>query len=226
MSALIIGFGHKARNGKDEAIKAIIAANPDVHIKRYGFGDALKREVNAAAMAAGGMEKLLAQGGVPDDRYGQLSTCFVPFSSNVVFHPDAPTDDPLCPLGKQRTLLQWWGTEYRRAQDPNYWVQKTMEMIAQDAPDVALICDVRFPNEAEGIRAAGGYIVRVRRLGYVSDVPQHVSETALNGYGPMSWDAVIDVPDGQLELLKEDAVNTFEFIRELDFANRRVHAPV
>lgn len=193
---LIIGFGYKARNGKDEAIKAIMAALPDASVKRYGFGDALKNEVNdAAAKHPNGMAGLCARFCVPYD-------------------PNPPMDDPLCPLGKQRALLQHWGTEFRRAQDPDYWVKKTMQQIAEDAPDVALICDVRFPNEVMGIWKAGGYVVRVRRLGYVSDVPQHVSETTLDCLGPLDWDACIDVPDGNLEELQQDAVNVFMFLQE------------
>ena len=206
---LIIGFGHKARNGKDEAIKAIIAANPARDIRRYGFGDALKREVNSAALPyAGKMRHLIAA--------LQEANC-VP--DCVQYDDDADMTDPLCPYGKQRTLLQWWGTEYRRAQDPDYWVKKTMVQISQDSPEVALICDLRFPNEMAGVQNAGGYCVRVIRTGYKSDVPEHVSERALDGVGKMDWDYVIEVPDGRLEQLQEEAVNAFEL---LDDANRSI----
>jgi hypothetical protein len=93
-----------------------------------------------------------------------------------------------------RRLLQWWGTDLRRAEDPNYWVEKGIQAardllqvpVMEDA--VPVFTDVRFPNEAEAIRAEGGLIVRVwapegvrrRRLG--EDPPQHASETALDGY--------------------------------------------
>jgi hypothetical protein len=215
---LIIGFGHKARNGKDEAIKAIMAATPDASVKRYGFGDALKNEVNVAVEGAISIYRTTGPGTVQDVM--RTLCCEM---AGVAFDADPPMDDPLCPYGKQRALLQWWGTEFRRAKDPDYWVKKTMQQIAEDAPDVALICDLRFPNEAEGIRAAGGYIVRVRRMGYVSDVPQHVSETALDGYGPMSWDACIDVPDGCLELLQEGAVNVFRFLQAVQLSLSAQH---
>lgn len=225
---LIIGFGHKARNGKDEAIKAIIAANPTRDIRRYGFGDALKREVNEAAVAAGGMEKLFPVC-VPDllpileiiEPGARYMTTVSPTRKfeMISYDPNPDMSDPLCPYGKQRALLQWWGTEFRRAQDPDYWVKKTMDRIASDRPEVALICDLRFPNEMAGINGVGGYCVRVSRLGYKSDVPEHISEHALDDVDRMDWDHVIEVPDGNLEQLQEEAVNAFEL---LDDANRSI----
>jgi len=198
---LIIGFGHKARHGKDEAVKALVSlcGCPTPCIRRYGFADALKREVTEAAETVGDMWEFMVA-------LDPLLPSWVKYDSN----PDMT--DPLCPLGKQRTLLQWWGTEYRRAQDPDYWVKKTMARISEENPEVALISDLRFPNEVEGIRAAGGYVVRVDRVGYVSDVPEHVSERALDGMSEMDWDYVIKAPDGGLQVLCEEAVNALNFL--------------
>lgn len=199
---LVIGFGHKARHGKDEAIKAVLqecAGQRDA--RKYGFGDALKREVNEAARDAGGMFGLFV-----------AMRSALPEWVQYDFH--APMDDPLCPYGKQRTLLQWWGTEYRRAQDPDYLVKKTMARIAQENPEIALICDVRFPNEVEGgIRAAGGYVVRVDRVGFVSDVPEHISEKSLDHFTALDWDYVVSAPDGRKDVLVEEALNAFEFLK-------------
>ena len=51
-------------------------------------------------------------------------------------------------------LLQWWGTEFRRADNENYWVDQTLWDIAEwlyelpeDKVNVALIGDCRFDNE-------------------------------------------------------------------------------
>lgn len=83
-----------------------------------------------------------------------------------------------------RRLLQWWGTDYRRAQDENYWVNKAFEYYDDDQDLV--FDDVRFPNEAEAIRERGGLVVRVlapidireKRLGTLP--PEHASETAMD----------------------------------------------
>lgn len=44
-----------------------------------------------------------------------------------------------------------------------------------------LVTDVRFPNEADAIEAAGGKVVRVVRHGHDDPAHRHVSETALDG---------------------------------------------
>lgn len=88
-----------------------------------------------------------------------------------------------------RRLLQWWGTDFRRAQEENYWVKRA-ERIAYAASKqgfTPVFTDVRFPNEAKMIRSHGGIIVRVeapqstreRRLGTLP--PEHESEVAIDG---------------------------------------------
>jgi hypothetical protein len=85
----------------------------------------------------------------------------------------------------QRWILQAYGTEYRRAQDPEYWVKKTLTEAVHAEMDVELvvITDVRFENEAEAIRTAGGFVAQV--MAYESDraerlggeiPPDHASE--------------------------------------------------
>lgn len=202
MTPLIIGFGHRARHGKDEAVKAILAECGTLRdARKYSFADALKREVNAAAEACLSMQTLFKS----LEAYGRIP-------SWVQYDPNPDMTDPLCPYGKQRTLLQWWGTEYRRAQDPDYWVKKTMARIAEENPEVALISDVRFHNEVVAIHAAGGFVVRVDRVGFVSDIPEHISERMLDTMSEMDWDYVVKGQDGQLEGLQEEAVNAFNFL--------------
>lgn len=43
-----------------------------------------------------------------------------------------------------RSLLQWWGTELRRSQNENYWIN----MLKSTIQYPAVITDIRFPNEA------------------------------------------------------------------------------
>jgi hypothetical protein len=92
--------------------------------------------------------------------------------------------------GKPRTLLQWWGTDYRRAQDPNYWVKRLQETLDRDNPEIALITDVRFRNEADTIHKMGGFLVKVTRTTKPDvKVPAHPSEQDLDGY--KGWDFTI-----------------------------------
>ena len=48
-----------------------------------------------------------------------------------------------------RGLLRWWGTEVRRAQDPDYWIKRTKGEIRVLGVGSFVISDVSFQNEME-----------------------------------------------------------------------------
>lgn len=89
-----------------------------------------------------------------------------------------------------RRILQWWGTEYRRAEDPDYWTRAWKRKVAAfDLTQVhILVDDVRFSNELAAIKELGGYIVQIVRPGFAAG-GDHASETSLDGFS--NWDAVI-----------------------------------
>jgi hypothetical protein len=95
-----------------------------------------------------------------------------------------------------RRILQWWGTEYRRAQDPDYWTKAWGRKVEQFelAHMHVLVDDVRFMNELNVIREHGGLIVKIERPGF-DGANNHASETSLDEY--QAWDRVI-VNDGTL----------------------------
>lgn len=76
-----------------------------------------------------------------------------------------------------RTILQWWGTEFRRKlSGDEYWIIKWMERANKltPTPDYLICTDVRFINEAAVIRQLSGTIIRIERPGITSD--GHASE--------------------------------------------------
>jgi len=75
-----------------------------------------------------------------------------------------------------RELLQYYGTEYVRGVQDDYWIRATLDQ----EWDRVLISDVRFPNEAKAIRAAGGKIVKVVRTDMPDASDGHASETSID----------------------------------------------
>jgi len=190
---IIIGFGHRARCGKDTVCQFIIDKfhkenGGPYEIKRYAFADELKAEVR-------GRERQLCE------EYG------------IPYRPDKE--------GKCRELLQWWGTEFRRVQDSEYWVKKLSGRLDIELPQIALVSDVRFRNEAEWIKDREGYYVKVERYKnqeryMASGIDHsHPSETELEHYA--GHFAEIRCNDGELEDLRRSAEECFSLIvRDLD----------
>lgn len=109
-----------------------------------------------------------------------------------------------------RALLQWYGTDYRRAQDPNYWVKAWKEQANEIKEACAnqhiifIIDDVRFPTEKEMIQCDGCFSIRLNPYpGWTPDPVNglHESETALNGLALDEWDMVVSPGYGELETL-------------------------
>lgn len=81
-----------------------------------------------------------------------------------------------------RPMLQWWGADFRRHyKGESYWLDKMlakMETIA--GREVLVITDVRYPNEAELVKRAGGIMLRVERETGLKDA--HSSENLLDDF--------------------------------------------
>jgi len=86
-----------------------------------------------------------------------------------------------------RAVLQFLGTEIGRQLDPNIWVkslQRRLESYYTGAggPFSFVITDVRFPNEAEVVKALGGEIWRITRPALGERTDLHASETGMDLY--------------------------------------------
>lgn len=79
-----------------------------------------------------------------------------------------------------RGLMQRMGTEVGREMfGENFWVDAAIARIPDGSKVV--FADVRFPNEADAIRALGGEVWRVERDGF-GPANDHISEHALDDY--------------------------------------------
>jgi hypothetical protein len=204
------------RCGKDLACSIILrerGISPLVfngyRIKQYSFARALKQEVTKMALGSGGMQNLFSDGlRYPDAGYARADGTIVQLPDWVQYDPGAPMDDPDCPLGKQRTFLQFWGV-FRREENPNYWVDQVAKAIAKDRPEIALISDLRFMNEMQFVKHYGEAI-RVDRPS-VRSANAHISEEALAGVPDDCWDDIIK-NDCSLEEFRKRVLFSFDML--------------
>jgi hypothetical protein len=125
-----------------------------------------------------------------------------------------PKDDPIYGYTQ---ILQWYGTDVARKNDPDTWVKAVDSRIKADNPEYAIVTDVRFQNEADYIKKAGGFLVEVIRhnadgsqyLDKGRD-PNHPSETALDEYD--GWDFILTAKDGDLKGLKAKSIGVYNLI--------------
>jgi hypothetical protein len=205
---MIIGFGNKARQGKDTCCESIQEWYGVDKVVCVNMADALRRELTAAIDAAGGLQNFM-NSPVPG----------IHLPSWVQLDPNPIMTDPLLPHGKHPLLLQWWGTNYRRATDSDYWVKKFVEAIKLE-DRIVVVSDVRFRNEAKAIRDMGGILVNVRRVNqngtlYFSEDrdPQHPSETELDEF---NWDYYLKAVTGQAAFLEQQSITLVEFLKGLE----------
>jgi len=130
------------RSGKDSVAGCLRHLAPT--IKQISFATALKREAAAALNAT-----------------RRESTD--PYFTEAFFNDDANRP-------RFRPFLQWYGTEYRRGQDPDYWV-RVVEAEVRKNPAASYVCtDARFSNELEMLRRVGFKIVHLNMaVGEVAD---------------------------------------------------------
>ena len=207
IESLIMGFGHRARHGKDTVAAEIIrrrsGSGPGWYqIKHMAFAHALKKEVNDMAISAGGMKNLFLRSSFPEW---------------VTYDPSPDMSDPYSPLGKQRKLLQWYGS-YRREQDENYWVKRVISRIEKERPEICIITDLRYSNEMAFVQEYGDAIKVERRnpdgsLYVAPGVIPHPSEEVLADVPNNQWDAIL-TNDGTLEELKDAGVKMFDMLME------------
>lgn len=129
--------------------------------------------------------------------YGQ----YVKDTAKLIWNWDGKKDK------KGRELLQWWGTDIVRVQDPNFWVDSVIRLakVIDKHVDYLIIDDCRFLNEIETWRTVK-YValdeatdalasrqrfsdiitIRVERPGHENALTpeqrQHPSETELDHY--------------------------------------------
>lgn len=66
-----------------------------------------------------------------------------------------------------RPLLVSYGTDVCRKMDPDFWIKKVEKRIESSSKNniITIISDVRYENEAKWIKANGGFLIHLSRIG-------------------------------------------------------------
>jgi hypothetical protein len=112
-----------------------------------------------------------------------------------------------------RTLLQVWGTDFRRKFcGSDYWIEQMDSALDKAAGNYKniFITDVRFPNEADFIKNKGGRLIKIERrnmtyqnIQEAVDHDRHPTETEMEDYH--SVDYVLNNDGTEKELHKSVA---------------------
>lgn len=167
MSAIVVGFGHIARSGKDSAAAALVEK---LGFRKIAFADALRQMALRVNPIIEGKIP-----GFPERRLADLIQEPGDWEQAKNHYPEV------------RRFLQALGTEgVRETLGHDIWTRVVMDQI--HLGDRVVIPDVRYVNEAETIQARGGLVIRVDRPNYVAS--GHSSETALADWD--GWDDVLE----------------------------------
>ena len=206
---ILLALSGKLASGKDTlALGAMSNLGHDKAVHVY-FGDSIKSEVNqiiALILDSNIVEQEMLIKKVEEEQgVNSVHTReIVELLLTEKFNNSLGTARDRSPA--MRRVLQLWGTEVRREQDPLYWVNKTLKAAlawALEGSSVYLT-DARFPNEVSPAQSVGFIVTRVEisnetqekrllsRDGIAVDLKaiNHFSEIALDGY--KGFDLIVD----------------------------------
>jgi hypothetical protein len=167
---ILVGLGGRMGAGKDTAAGVLCR---EFGFVRLGFADALKAEVRTLyPRTLRAMARL---------HYGVTEWSSHTAAEAVV--AQLLVDKP--PV--IRAWLQEHGTEVRREEAPDYWINRLHRALDRlDDQARVVVPDVRFPNEAEYLHHRGACLALVMR-GEAFDPDAHPSESHGDA---IAWDAV------------------------------------
>lgn len=182
----VIGLTGRERVGKGTVAGMIEEILGDqYHVKVEGFADRLKI---SAARALG-----LGESGASDD---ELIAAMdrLKVEGGVGWTFTTPCDKVIGGEIDGRRFLQLYGTEaHREVFGDDFWVDAVLPTTfphgeptrgrtpTRNDCDVLVVHDVRFPNEAERVRAYGGQVWRIIRPGYSDGPTTHASQQTIEG---------------------------------------------
>lgn len=157
-------------------------------IKNYSFADALKEVCT-------GLLKLTHEQCYGTDEQKNSIT--------EINWEDTPGDHGKKGKMTAREVMQYVGTDIFRKMNKNVWIDATINQILSESSEIAVISDCRFENEADAIKAAGGFVVYLTR-----SITQGDSHSSENGFSEnYQFDFVIDNQNMTIDEANEVLLN-------------------
>jgi dephospho-CoA kinase len=204
---ILLAVSGKLASGKDSVARAAVTELGYPDASHHYYAAAMKNEVDQAIAiisnakdANEAVRRIVDEQDVPENQARKVTGWLLQALN------DNPSLHSRIRSKIMRDVLQLWGTEIRRAQDPDYWVKKTLRaaIAAASQGESIYITDVRFPNEVLFAQALGFTVVRIEispetqanRLAVRDSLPispdtlNHSSETALDNFA--GFDLVLD----------------------------------
>lgn len=143
-----ISFSGKIASGKDTMGVMFMKAFPQA--KHLAFGDALKAELNEYLNYLRDNKKANKPEDMDIEVFNELK--------KIAQSSDHSAYDKTVEI---RRALQLYGTDYRRKNDPDYWVKKCEAIMLENPDDVYCVTDARFKNEIKMLESHGFNLVRL-----------------------------------------------------------------
>lgn len=178
---MLIGLSGPAGVGKDTVADYLVETHG---FTKFSFSDALYREVSEAFRVP--IEELQRRETKELSHVRLQARYCADESFRAIMLDTLPMwEHEFSP----RWVLQRWGTDYRRAQDPDYWIKKTaawvqawLDVTKDDGEQHAGLVNasVRFPNERAFIEKLNGVIWHLRRKDTGASQQDYISEKGLD----------------------------------------------
>lgn len=173
---VLIGLTGPKGAGKDTVADFLVEQHG---YTKLAFADALRIEVCKAFDVA---EFVLTERETKEHPMSALALnrCM---DSEFIKHVHGDLHKPRSP----RQIMQWWGTEYRRANNPHYWLDAfttRFVKVHRDGQNRIVVTDIRNANEAELLCELGASILQIIRPGFEPEPGEHSSETTGKEFNP------------------------------------------
>lgn len=116
-----------------------------------------------------------------------------------------------------REFMQFFGSNIMRRIYGPIWINSTIKQIKKDQPNLAVIVDVRFPNEVDAIQKAGGKVIRLTRTPFSDD--KHESEIALDK-DRFDWNKFDHILDNEKMTVDDKNVAVQKLLEQWKFVDK------